>query len=237
MIKLIKDFKGVPINVYWFAQSVRFSINSIYYQVPFKYSKFGYFRKSYFTLLIDLNQSEDLIYSKFKKNTSYEVRRSQKEGVITGLEIDKIKAVEFYNRFAATKSLNLLNSDHSNIASDHFFVTTASHNDKILVMHYYFRDIESGRVRLLYSATNVTENSIDVALIGRANRLLHYNDIILFKLNGYKTYDFGGYAFQTNEKSLLGINSFKESFGGELVKEYHYYSYWVYLFLKILNKI
>ncbi|MEI2749887.1 MAG: hypothetical protein V9E88_14145 [Ferruginibacter sp.] len=55
------------------------------------------------------------------------------------------------------------------------------------------------------------KNSID-KLIGMANKLLTAKDIGYFKEQGYKMMDFGGYAENTEDKSLKGINDFKLSF-------------------------
>ena len=44
-------------------------------------------------------------------------------------------------------------------------------------------------------------------------------DMIYFKKEGYAIYDFGGYAYGTNNPDLIGINNFKDQFGGELVEE------------------
>jgi hypothetical protein len=237
MLQLVKKFKIFTVKGYWFADNLKFSLNSVYYQVPIKYNKLGYIRKSFHTFLIDLLQEGDVIFSNYKKNTSYEIRRAQKEGLSTQYEINKQKSIDFFNSFAKTKSLNFISLNNSNVSHSSFCVTSATYNGIDLVMHYYLKDIETGRVRLLYSATNVTNSSLDHALIGRANRLLHYNDMILFKNEGFKIYDLGGFAYNTEEKSLLGINSFKESFGGIKVKEYHYYSYVVYILMKWLKKI
>jgi len=61
-------------------------------------------------------------------------------------------------------------------------------------------------------------------VVGRANRFLHYEDIRYFKEHGYETYDLGGYAKDTQDPKLQGINVFKESFGGTIVEQYNYYS-------------
>jgi len=67
-------------------------------------------------------------------------------------------------------------------------------------------------------------------MVGMANRFLHFENIKYFKENGYKEYDFGGYAYNTQDKHLQNINAFKAAFG-----EYYlnYYSYPLYISLKI----
>ncbi|NDF01518.1 MAG: hypothetical protein EB034_25115, partial [Verrucomicrobia bacterium] len=54
--------------------------------------------------------------------------------------------------------------------------------------------------------------------------LLHFRDMTWLREQGFKTYDFGGYAANTADPALQHINEFKDSFGGELVEESNYAS-------------
>jgi lipid II:glycine glycyltransferase (peptidoglycan interpeptide bridge formation enzyme) len=51
--------------------------------------------------------------------------------------------------------------------------------------------------------------------------LLHWEDILYFKANGFKVYDLGGVSMDTTNQDRQAINKFKECFGGILVKEYN----------------
>jgi hypothetical protein len=64
-----------------------------------------------------------------------------------------------------------------------------------------------------------------------------YDDMIHFKEKNYKIYDFGGYALNTQIKSLQGINDFKESFGGLMKVCHSYYTYLYYFLKRITEKI
>jgi hypothetical protein len=89
-----------------------------------------------------------------------------------------------------------------------------------LVWHAYHRGSE--RVTLLYSISFFRTHSdkAEQAMIGRANRLLHWSDMIYFKVAGVRTYDFGGWYEGSTDTERLRINKFKEQFGGEVVKNY-----------------
>jgi len=50
---------------------------------------------------------------------------------------------------------------------------------------------------------------MDRNLVGRANKYLTVKNILHFKEEGYKTFDFGGYAKDTSDESLKGINNYK----------------------------
>ena len=56
------------------------------------------------------------------------------------------------------------------------------------------------------------------ALVGRANRLLHMNDILSFKELGYSTYDWGGCSDENED--LRKIANFKRGFGRRSVLVY-----------------
>ena len=91
-------------------------------------------------------------------------------------------------------------------------------------MHAYLLDDTLKRVRLLHSASlfrNEKDNQLK-AITGRANRLLHFNDMCFFKQHGFQIYDMGGYAHGTSDEALKRINQFKDSFGGILIQESDY---------------
>ena len=59
--------------------------------------------------------------------------------------------------------------------------------------------------------------------MGRANRLLHWGDMLRFRELGVATYDLGGWYTEHRDEALLKINSFKEEFGGSVVHEWDAY--------------
>ena len=58
-------------------------------------------------------------------------------------------------------------------------------------------------------------------LVGRANRLHHFKDMLFFKGNACNLYDFGGWYAGTEDQDRLMINRFKEEFGGQKVLQYN----------------
>ncbi len=58
-------------------------------------------------------------------------------------------------------------------------------------------------------------------LVGRANRLHHFKDMLFFKGNACNLYDFGGWYAGTEDQERLMINRFKEEFGGQKVLQYN----------------
>jgi hypothetical protein len=59
------------------------------------------------------------------------------------------------------------------------------------------------------------------ALTGRANRWLHWQDILSFKRMGVKRYDLGGLFQDESAPEQEGINRFKKSFGGRVERQFN----------------
>lgn len=216
----------MPVKIIWFASkpSSWRCFNSYYKQSTCTKPVVGYYRSPFFTKTIDLNNTLDVIESHFDPKTQYEVRRAVKDGVSTFTNGDKDEFIKFYNAFAKTKGLGLIQASGLAKYQSDLLITYATSNSQVIVMHAYVTDRNAGRARLLYSASlfrNEQEASVK-AVIGRANRLLHAEDIRFFKTDGYTVYDLGGYAPDTTDAALININQFKDSFGGTLVEETDY---------------
>lgn len=205
-----------------------------YKNCPITKRKIGFFRQISYTKFIDLTNDTNDILKSFEKNTQYEIRRAQREGVEFSEKITLREFIEFYNVFADTKQRKKLTYDLLEPLIDNIKITAAITGDKCLVVHFYLCDQASSRAQLQYSATHFRKetNNNDIKLIGYANRFLHYSDMCHFKNLGYKTYDLGGYAYQTNNQDLAKINKFKDCFNGNLVEEGNYITIPLFLIRK-----
>jgi hypothetical protein len=166
----------------------------------------------------------------FRKNTRYDIRKSEKNEnqIITVSNPEDF--VEYYNDFSRRKYLPLIKKENfmkiyhaSNIK-----ITSIINSNNTLAMHSYILDKKIGRVRLWYSASifrSYDKKDKKRLLVAIANKNLHFKDMEYFKNEGYIVYDFGGYAYQSNDPTLLGINNFKDQFGGKLIKEANYSSF------------
>ena len=87
----------------------------------------------------------------------------------------------------------------------------------------YVKDSSSGRVRLLYSASHfrARSDSGERNKIGRANRLLHWHEIVTLKDLGFGLYDLGGIPLDSSDQEKNDIARFKLEFGGEMLIEYN----------------
>lgn len=216
----------------WFAAKPRpaDALNlAFYYHCRFTGPVQGFERHAKFTKLVNVDRSDEAIQKEFRKNTQYEVRRAQKEGLAFSLVDNADVFLQFYNGFAATKEMERMDPKILRAYWPHLVVTQMTNAAEVLVMHCYVMDESIGRATLWHSASQFRGADGDDAqqrrnLIGRANRLLHFRDMTWLREQGIKTYDFGGYAANTTDPALQHINEFKDSFGGELVEESNYAS-------------
>ena len=190
----------------------------------------GSITKLQHTLITDLTEPQDEIFQKFAKNTKYEINRSDRDGVQFEVYTpNMLKNNQVLNDFVDCylqmyKSKNIKCSSPKKmmkeyINADALEITLARYNGKVLVYHTYVRDSEN--VRLFHSCSDFRncQDSAEKAIVGRANRFLHWNDMIYYKENGIRMLDWGG--IQSYEEPN-GIDKFKMDFGGEYKCYYNY---------------
>lgn len=225
-------------HVTWFSEHVSLSsclVFSIYRQCRYFTKSFLFKIVPFHTIHIDLLLKEDTIFNGFSKNTRYEVRRSDKDGVNHRVVENIDEFIEFYAAFASSKKRALISQDDLTCYGEHLIITAAVHNGVDLVMHSYLVDKKASIVRLLHSASNFRSTTTHEfrQIIGRANRYLHWMDILRFKTEGFFVYDFGGYALHNVDDDLVKVNEFKRGFGGTVVEQYEYTSFPLVIMLGI----
>jgi len=182
------------------------------------------------SLITDLNGEVEDIFNSFNATVRNEVRRAEREGVeceyYTSSDLKDNREVldsfaEMYNEMYREKGISCvleLNSIDAYIKKDCFLLTTAILDGKPCVYHSYI--VGDGKARLLHSCSEFrvvdknTKNSI-----GRANRLLHFQDMNYLKNEGITEYDWGGI---TSFDQPNGIDKFKIGFGGVPVSYYNF---------------
>jgi lipid II:glycine glycyltransferase (peptidoglycan interpeptide bridge formation enzyme) len=195
------------------------------------------------TLLIDLGETEDELFSHIRKNTRYEINRARNKDAIESAALlekgekneEKLKQyIDFFNAFADSK--NRSHIDFSDIEQFYngetlcvrfaHFARSASAGDEPLTMHAYVISDNTARLHQSSSLFRASEDSEYKNLVGRANRLLHWEDMLYFKKDGVRWYDFGGWyggaATSQSYREQLLIDQFKESFGAEKKREYSF---------------
>jgi len=171
------------------------------------------------TVELNLEPEIDAIFNSFSSTTKRHIRNSKADGVECTFNNHSTEFfVSFYNEFAQAKNIYTTTVDRINEMKDFLYISYAHLNDEVLVAHSYLIDPKMKIVRLFHSASRRLDETLDSNLIGRANKCLTFEDIVCFKNLGIEIMDFGGYANNTTNKGLKGINDFKLAFGGKVVE-------------------
>jgi hypothetical protein len=210
---------------------------SVYYQARVEKKPFGFMSRPFYTILNVLDIPEEEILKGFTSTVRNEVRRSERENVQCGLMDNLDEFERFQNDFATAKGTYVADRGLIEGYKDSLVITCAKLDGRMLAAHAYLCDREARIVRLLLASRIWLTERIDANLIGRANKLLHFKDMMYFKENGCVVYDFGGFAKNTKDKQRQGINTFKQSFGGKLVQNTDYQSWLYWLSSKLFYRV
>jgi hypothetical protein len=195
----------------------------------------GFFREKFYTLEnIIKGKTDEEILREASSTVRNEVNKCINDKVKFSIIEKPEMFINIFNIFAKRKSLSLVNKNQFDSYGEDVVITASIVEERILVLHAYLKLKEASRVRLLYSCSNELEkNHTSSSYIGKANKFLHFKDMCLFRDMGFAIYDFGGITKATVEKSKLGINSFKQAFGGHEVLFTNYVSFGAKLLLFI----
>lgn len=182
----------------------------------------------FYSLWINLEHEESDLLMKMSRATRAQIRRAGTEGLKYEFDSHPTRDwvelfFDFFDSFAKSRSLKRVNRCRVLAMLDQNALDLSricSPDGRTLVWH---ANIRSGSYAFcLYSASLFRcEDKPMAAYIGRANRLLHWLDILRFRDAGLTIYDFGGWYPGKKNQALLRVNRFKESFGGELVLQYN----------------
>ena len=181
---------------------------------------------AFLSLVVDLAGPEDGIMNQFGKDCRYKIRRAaSKDGLHMEFISDARNRLHefraFYDAFARQKSLQPSDWQWLNAACDarQLVLTSASRSGETLVWHAF---VMSGKAAWLqYTGSCFRDRDNDYrAVVGRANRWLHWSEMLRFKQLGITRYDWGGLFEDESAPERAGINRFKKEFGGRPVRTY-----------------
>lgn len=172
------------------------------------------------SLVSDLRIGEGELFEQFGKTNRYKISRAQKrDGLDFSFLADPRPALdafcEFYDSFAQQKSLYAAYRRGLSAACDakQLVLTSAFKDGSAIVWHAYITCGETAV--LLHSASHFrTKDNDERALVGRANRWLHWQAMLGFKRVGFARFDWGGMFADEGTQERAGINNFKREFGG-----------------------
>jgi len=180
------------------------------------------------TLHVDLTQSQEDLWRGVHPKTRERINRATKRDGLTitrsdapGLaEVDAL--IRAYDPFAAERGLARADRDSLEQFRKAGVLSVSkishpTHGD--LVFHAIV--VTPGRARGLISV--IERSAVERAegpLLGRANRMLFWDDISHFRRRGIPLYDWGGLYQKGDDPALARIAEFKLGFGGRVVTEY-----------------
>lgn len=230
MLEVSKKRHGIKYSYVWFADEpsvTRAFSPVVYMQCQRKGAVTGYQSQPFYTLLIDLCAEPEAILNEMSKTTSYEIKRATRDGIVMMPVVSAHDVIAFYNAFAESKSRAAMErTELFGWGEQTVAFAAVNPEGETLAMHTYVVDRQTCRVRLLHSASQFRrmQNSVSRNAVGRANRYLHYAEMLHFKESGFVTYDLGGYAKDCDDREIVTIAHFKKGFGGQLVREDRYVS-------------
>jgi hypothetical protein len=237
MIRYYKKFYFLKVYENWFEYRDKinniFSLNVYWHIKKQDRENIPAIKNISHTIELDLNEDTEIIFSNFSKQIRQQAKIAEKEGIVCTFNHNVGEFVAFFNDFAAKKNTYSVSKRRIEEMGESLQLSFAIYDGQILAAHSYLIDREIGIVRHHHSATKRLDDNYDKNLIGRANKYLTVKNIEHFKEQNLKVFDFGGYAADTKDESLIGINKYKLLFGGKVVTSVNYYSYSYWLFKKI----
>jgi hypothetical protein len=180
----------------------------------------------FLSLVSDLTVDAEALMKAFGGTNRYKIKRAaSKDGVTAEFLPEPIALLDefcaFYDMFAEQKKLpkSYRRSLHAAREAGQLVLSAASHAGQRIVWHAYIRSGDSAA--LLHSASHFRQDGVDRALVGRANRWLHWQDMLSFKALGLARYDWGGIFEDESVPEQASINNFKREFGGRRVETYN----------------
>jgi len=178
------------------------------------------------SLVVDLALGEDEIMEGFGKDCRYKVRRADsRDGLVMEFIDDPERRLDefrvFYDAFAAEKGLNPCYYEWlvAACAARRLVLTCATKDGEPLVWHALLVAQDSAWLQYTGSCFRNRDNAYR-AVVGRANRWLHWQEMLRFRALGLARYDWGGLFEDESTPERAGINRFKKEFGGTAVRRY-----------------
>jgi lipid II:glycine glycyltransferase (peptidoglycan interpeptide bridge formation enzyme) len=225
MIRL--NGRGAVYGELWFDEEPRADCAADIVQYRYRSAPVADSRATTFlTLLSDLAAGEDAIAGRFGKDCRYKVRRAEtKDGLRVEFTADPAGWLDefraFFDAFAAQKSVAPCDQRWLAAAckAGQLALSSASKDGETLVWH---ATVVCGKTAgLQYTGSCFRDRDNDYrALVGRANRWLHWKDMLRLREMGIERYDWGGLFEDESAPERAGINKFKKDFGGQPVRVY-----------------
>ena len=181
------------------------------------------------SLISDLTASSEQLKAVIHKSTRQEIRRSNSDGIIvkqyssSELLDDDVMIGKFAKLYMTNYYLKGLKANDPStliktmVKNSGLVLTAAYCEDQILAAHVYVVDNQNARLWMSASCFRESDDNAFRQKVGRANKRLHFEDLLYFKQTGRLSYDWGGVSSLDNPG---GITKLKMSFGGTPISYY-----------------
>jgi len=190
----------------------------------------GFIRYNKLTSIIDLTKNLDTIWQKMNRNSTRIIKEAEREDIKIRINYEYEYFFQIYKNFLQKKGLKSFFEVFGvgivplNTIKKNGTLFVAEYHGEILAGHFFLED--DSNIEDWVTGSKRLENEKERSrLVGCANRLILWEAIKYAKEKGIKEFDFGGlFPKDKAEKDPIkkGINSFKLSFGGEVVPGYSY---------------
>jgi hypothetical protein len=181
------------------------------------------------TILIDLMRPEDELLAAVTANTRKVMRQAEREGiaVVSVMPLSRETWDTFlaaywklWRRKSQAGALGI--GQIGDLIGRGLFELTVSRDTdgRVLSWHAYIKTPERVRLHTTISDMDPSRDSKWNNMVGRAHRLHHWLDMVHFKAQGVRTYDFGGVYRGTEDQEQVNIARFKQLFGGRFADTY-----------------
>ncbi len=198
-----------------------------------------FIKRQQYTIINRLEGGLDSIFSSFNKNSRSCINKVAKKDNVA-YKFNAITDEEFrlfYNEFAKYKNFPMMKDTLLSNFNGNVLYVSAYIDNELSNVHVYIFDKDKKIVRFLHSVSMIygIDDSVKRNLIGCVNRYLYWQTIVYFHEKDYLTMDMGGYSNDEHNKAKAGIDQYKKSFSGEVIKIFYYQSLPFYILSKIKN--
>jgi hypothetical protein len=182
-----------------------------------------------YTLLIDLTIRPDQLLAGIEERTALKIIAAQNEDRLQWQRLDSrdVKTMDrveaMWNEFAVLNKTPLFERDWvDEIARAGQLECSAASDPAGNVLAYHLVLLAGQRARQLIAIApyRAVPDLAWRGAVSRANCFIHWMNFLAFRERGIPCFDFGGWYMGTTNIQFLGINRFKKSFGGRIVREF-----------------
>jgi lipid II:glycine glycyltransferase (peptidoglycan interpeptide bridge formation enzyme) len=219
--------RGAVYGEVWFGEEPAFARGVDIVQYRFRSSPVASARATpLLSMVTDLTHGGEAIAGRFGKDCRYKIRRAEtKDGLRAQFSAEPESRLDafadFFDAFAKQKGHSRCDRHWLRAASEagQLALSAAYRGEDALVWHAHV--LCGTTAGLQYTASHFRGQDNDFrALVGRANRWLHWKDMLKLKSMGFERYDWGGLFADESTPEREGINRFKRDFGGEQIRVY-----------------